>query len=73
MAGPPLSPRDARRSAGGHGSHAAAGALGRSFAHDDGPVRQAGREEMRDPPRRWDLQDETVDESFPASDPPSSY
>jgi hypothetical protein len=46
---------------------------GAAFAHDDGPVRQAGREEMRDPPRRWDLQDETVDESFPASDPPSSY
>lgn len=50
-----------------HGGYAA-------FAHDDGgPVRQAGREEMRDPPRRWDLQDETADESFPASDPPSSY
>ncbi|WP_282026031.1 hypothetical protein [Limimaricola cinnabarinus] len=46
---------------------------GAAFAHDDGPVRQAGREEMRDPPRRWDLQDETVDESFPASDPPSNY
>lgn len=47
---------------------------GAAFAHDEGgPVRQAGREEMRDPPRCWDLQDETADESFPASDPPSSY
>ncbi|SFP88354.1 hypothetical protein [Tranquillimonas alkanivorans] len=39
----------------------------------DGPVRQAGPEEMRDPPRHWDRQDEAVDESFPASDPPANY
>jgi hypothetical protein len=24
-------------------------------------------------PLGWDLQDETVDESFPASDPPGNY
>ncbi|WP_210527821.1 hypothetical protein [Rubellimicrobium arenae] len=37
------------------------------------PVRNAGREEMSIPPRHWDRVDETVDESFPASDPPGSY
>lgn len=40
------------------------GAVGAS-----GNVRSAGREEMRDPPRKWDRVDETSDESFPASDP----
>lgn len=37
------------------------------------PVRPAGREAMRDPPRKWDKTDETSDESFPASDPPAKY
>jgi hypothetical protein len=37
------------------------------------PVRNAGPEEMAAPPRHWDKVDETVDESFPASDPPSTY
>lgn len=36
-------------------------------------VRQAGRREMKDPPRSWDLTDERLDESFPASDPPGTY
>jgi hypothetical protein len=36
-------------------------------------VRDAGPSQMRNPPRRWDLVDETVDESFPASDPPGTY
>ena len=37
------------------------------------PVRPAGPEDMRDPPKRWDKVDEQSDESFPASDPPSNY
>ena len=38
-----------------------------------GAVRQAGPENMRDRERRpWDKVDESVDESFPASDPPSA-
>ena len=36
-------------------------------------VRPAGPDAMRDPPRKWDMLDETVDESFPASDPPATY
>lgn len=36
-------------------------------------VRQAGPGEMRNPPRTWDKVDETADQSFPASDPPSTY
>lgn len=35
-------------------------------------VRQAGPAEMRDEPHRWSKQDEAVDESFPASDPPAA-
>lgn len=37
------------------------------------PVRPAGPELMRDPPKRWDKVDEAVDEFFPASDPPANY
>ena len=36
-----------------------------------GAVRSAGPEAMRDPPKEWDAVDEALDESFPASDPPS--
>lgn len=36
-------------------------------------VRTAGRREMRNPPREWDIVDEQSDESFPASDPPGNY
>ncbi len=36
-------------------------------------VREAGPDQMRDPPRNWDRVDEMSDESFPASDPPATY
>jgi hypothetical protein len=37
-------------------------------------VRDAGPEAMADTPRReWAREDEASDESFPASDPPSTY
>jgi hypothetical protein len=45
--------------------------------HKPGPetsdvqVRPAGPHEMADAPAEWDEVDEAVDESFPASDPPS--
>lgn len=42
-------------------------------AGDGNFVRQSGREQWTDPPRRWDKVDETIDESFPASDPPARY
>jgi hypothetical protein len=36
-------------------------------------VRNAGEEAQADKPKDWDKQDEAVDESFPASDPPATY
>lgn len=36
-------------------------------------TRPAGADSMRDPPRDWDRVDEAVDQSFPASDPPSFW
>ena len=37
------------------------------------PVRDAGPEAMRNPPKTWDGADQASDESFPASDPPAKY
>ncbi len=36
-------------------------------------IRPAGRREMRNPPKNWDIVDEAGDQSFPASDPPGTY
>ena len=36
-------------------------------------VRNAGPAAMRSEPPHWDKVDEASDESFPASDPPSTY
>jgi hypothetical protein len=36
-------------------------------------VRDAGPESMRDKPNNWGRTDERSDQSFPASDPPSTY
>ena len=42
---------------------------GENFAQ----VRSAGTEGMRSNPKKWDKTDHALDESFPASDPPSTY
>lgn len=34
-------------------------------------IRDAGPENMIDPPQDWDSVDEMMDQSFPASDPPA--
>jgi hypothetical protein len=36
-------------------------------------VRNAGTEEMANPPKKWDRTDEASDESFPASDPSAKF
>jgi hypothetical protein len=36
-------------------------------------VRDAGPDHMTNAPKRWNSVDEASDESFPASDPPSTY
>lgn len=36
-------------------------------------VRHAGPEAMRSDPETWSKRDQALDESFPASDPPSTY
>lgn len=51
----------------------AAFAAGEGGAENFSQVRNAGPEAMRDQPRHWSKADEASDESFPASDPPSTY
>ncbi|MBA4491676.1 hypothetical protein [Paracoccus sp. S1E-3] len=48
-------------------------AAARREASADQHIRAAGRREMAAPPPTWDIVDEQVDESFPASDPPATY
>lgn len=57
------------------GVHHPAPAFAGAGAHKDSPVhvRDAGPKEMRDKPHKWDKVDQASDESFPASDPPSTY
>lgn len=70
----------------GRGRRRRADAAARSEARDVAPaaltrlpgerdsfvqVRNAGPEEVRDPPAQWSRVDEAIDESFPASDPPA--
>ncbi|HYD88789.1 MAG TPA: hypothetical protein VEA80_15045 [Vitreimonas sp.] len=42
-------------------------------AHPMPNVRDAGAENMSSAPKRWSRTDERSDESFPASDAPSTY
>jgi hypothetical protein len=48
-------------------------AIPRPADNPDARVRDAGAGQMRNPPQDWDRVDEWGDESFPASDPPSTY
>jgi hypothetical protein len=43
----------------------------RSLRRNRFDVRDAGPDNMKDPPRHWDKIDQAADESFPASDPPA--
>lgn len=62
-----------RRSGSGDAPRRAAFAAGQP-THGSRPVRDAGPEAMRDPPRdEWSAIDEASDQSFPASDPPATY
>lgn len=52
----------------------AAFATGQPGGENFAKVRDAGPEAMADKPARtWSKTDEEVDQSFPASDPPSNY
>ena len=49
------------------------GAEGGERSPPPGPIRPAGPDNMKYPPKDWDEVDEEGDESFPASDPPANY
>lgn len=51
----------------------AAFATGEDNGSNFAQVRSAGVEGMRSDPKGWDKIDQAADESFPASDPPSTY
>jgi membrane peptidoglycan carboxypeptidase len=55
------------------GEAPAAFATGEAPGENFAKVRSAGVEGMRSDPPKWDKQDQAVDESFPASDPPATY
>ncbi len=62
------------RRAAAHRPRPHAAFAGNQAASGDTPVRDAGPEAMRDPPRgEWSAIDQASDESFPASDPPATY
>ena len=44
-----------------------------AYTGDYPDIRNAGPQEMENPPEDWDKVDEESDESFPASDPPANY
>ena len=58
-----------------HGAHEghSAFASGETNGSNFSKVRNAGPEAMRSDPPEWDKIDQASDESFPASDPPSTY
>ena len=55
----------------GEGSAALAGEGAAGAVGTSGAARQAGADQMRDPPENWTKVVGASDESFPASDPPA--